>query len=348
MNAQTPHQLHIFEDKSIEYFAVISLRDDGRGPAIGGCRYLQYDSQNDAIEDASRLSQIMSRKAATSDLPHDGGKAVIMMPNNNKNKPLVLERFAKSVDSLKGKYITTVDSGTTPLDMSFIRQFTPHVVGDREDEIENGGASNATAHGVFEGIRAAIKLKLNTTSLNGLRVAIQGVGSVGYRLAALLHSARADLIVCDMNSTLASRAAKEFNAKVVSPGDIFDEKCDIFSPCALGKIINRETISRFKTPIIAGCANDQLLDEGLAKELALNNILYIPDFVINAGGLIYLALRLQSRDNSSIIATIKEKITEKIFSLAEKSARENKILHEVALATAQEIKISGISCHGMA
>lgn len=327
-------ELHIAQDKSIDFYAVICLHRYGRGAALGGCRFIEYQSNDAAIQDAVRLSNAMSYKAAISELPHDGGKAVIMKPKQLKNRELILNRFAEFVDSLNGKYITTVDSGTNSTDMAVIKRNTSFVTGFLENEENN--PSNSTALGVFKGIQSAVKLKYNSDSLNGLHVAIQGAGSVGYRLAKLLNASGVKLTLCDVRNDFAEMCANEFNATIVDPSHIYDIKCDVLAPCALGRVINPETLSRLNTKVIAGAANDQLISDEMAHELDKHDILYIPDYVINAGGLIHLSLELQNKTHKEIDDVVL-RIGDRIMQLADQANDQKKTLYHVANSVAESI-----------
>lgn len=319
-------ELHIFKDKSLDFCAVISLKQYGRGPAIGGCRMLSYPNLDAAITDANRLAHAMSYKAAISQLPHDGGKAVIMR-STHSDHAAIMKRFSECVDSLNGRYITTIDSGTSQADMSLIKQYTPHVTGYLEDDHSENNPSISTALGIFKGIQAAVKL-LNVDTLSGLHVAIQGVGSVGYFLAKHLYKAGAKLTVCDTDLIRAQRCADEFNATIVEPDAIYAVSCDIFAPCALGQVINDSTIPQFKTKMIAGAANDQLSSRELATELSRRNILYVPDYLINAGGLIHLSLQQENKGNDIIVEHV-ERIGERILALSSAARRHNRTLYEM-------------------
>lgn len=315
VTSQDYSELHIFQDKKMDFFAAICLHTHGRGPAIGGCRFIHYASQNDAIQDAIRLSYAMSFKSAVSELAHDGGKAVIMLPKNTFDRALILKKFAECVNALHGKYITTVDSGTTQEDMTIISQFTPYVIGQLTGTEADSNPSDSTALGVYTGMKAAAQLKFGKASLQGLHVAIQGVGSVGSRLARLLHADGVSLTLTDANQAHAKRIATELHANVVEPEEIYAVDCDIFSPCALGRILDENTISQLTAKIIAGAANDQLATEAIFDALNKKDILYLPDYLLNAGGLIHLALQMQGKTKLSIEDEVK-KIGERISHLA--------------------------------
>jgi len=334
MNA---YSLYTFQDKDLDFFAAICLQNDGRGFSIGGCRFIEYPSHDAVIQEAIQLSKAMSYKSAISGLSHNGGKAVIKKSKSNKNidRKLVLKKFAECVHSLEGHYITTVDSGTDQSDMSIIKNYTPFVTGFLENTIENDPAI-FTALGVFSGIQAAVKIIFGYEKLVGLHIAIQGVGHAGYQLAKLLYAAGARLTICDTDPIAITRCVKEFNAAVVAPSEIYTIHCDVFAPCALGQILNTNTISLLNTRIIAGAANNQLVSTVLAESIADRKILYIPDYLINAGGLIYLSLRQENKTNDFIIDAIK-KIAGRIFLFNQQAEREEKTLLSIVDANAKTI-----------
>ncbi|MFU8797433.1 MAG: Glu/Leu/Phe/Val dehydrogenase dimerization domain-containing protein [Gammaproteobacteria bacterium] len=318
--------LHVFKEDKIDFCAIISINHHGRGPSLGGCRLLEYASIEDALDDAKRLSSAMSYKAAISNLPYDGGKAVIMKTKKINNHPALLKKFADCINTLEGKYITTVDSGTHQEDMIMLKKYTSFVTGFLDTP------SDSTAWGVFKGIQAATKLRYNHTDLSGLHVAIQGVGNVGYRLAQLLYQSGSRLTVCDLNSQLAARCANDFDATIVSPDIIYDVPCDIFSPCALGRGINAKTLPRLKAKIIAGAANDQLE----SSEYLHPDILYIPDFLINAGGLIHLALQMQGATKTDINIEV-SRIYDRIIMLDAHAKERQVSLEKMARMSAEAI-----------
>lgn len=327
-------EIHIVQDKKINFFSVICLHRNGRGPAIGGCRFMEYSSHENAIQDAIRLSKAMSFKAAISELPHDGGKAVIVKPKQF-NREDFLYRFAECVESLGGKYITTIDSGTSQSDMSIVKNKTQFVTGYQDESFEENNISASTALGVYRGIKAAIKLKYGVDSVSGLHIAVQGVGNVGYRLIKLLLNEGAKITISDIRENTVQDCIRELGVKAVNPNDIFSLDCDIFSPCALGQVINPQTIQIIKAKIIAGAANDQLATSELSDILDQKGILYIPDYVINAGGLIHLALQMQGQDKFAIDSAVC-KIEQRIVSLKEKADMNNMTLFSMAKISALE------------
>lgn len=282
-------ELHIKYDEDTQLRAIIAIHNTQLGPALGGCRCIEYSDDQAALNDAIRLAQGMSYKAALAGLELGGGKAVLLKPKKINNHRAYFQSFAEFVDQLSGRYITALDCGTNTQDMDLIHQFTPYVRGTSID----GDPSQNTAYGVFLGIKSCVQHKFNTTSLDNIHIAIQGLGKVGYALAKLLYLQGATLSVTDLDPQRVELAQNEFNARAIAADEIYDVDCDIFSPCGLGAIINQASISRLQCKIIAGSANNQLSHEDRGQDLFNKNILYAPDYVINSGGLISAALRRQ-------------------------------------------------------
>lgn len=276
-------KITFFFDHEIGLKAIIAIHNTTRGPALGGCRMWPYVDEQHAITDALRLSRGMTYKAAMANLPFGGGKAVIIGDAHKDKSPALLRAFGRCVEQLNGRYITAEDVGTSVEDMAYINETTSHVVGLPRGA---GDPSPFTAIGVYESVRAAVSHRLKKESLEGVKVAIQGLGHVGYHLCKLLKEAGAHLVVTDIDTDLVDRVVKEFSAQAVSPENIYGVDVDVFSPCALGAIINDETISQFKCKVIAGSANNQLETHAHGEILAKMKILYAPDYVVNAGGLI--------------------------------------------------------------
>ncbi len=280
--------LHIMDDPQTGLKAIIAIHSTAIGPALGGCRFLEYNSAEDAIKDAIKLAKGMSYKAAITGVPTGGGKAVIMKPKSIRDIDAYFTKFGQFVEQLGGKYITAMDSGTSLHEMDIIAKHTKYVASiTAENTISHGDPSPYTAYGILRGIQAAVEFKLSKTSLKNLKVAIQGVGHVGYDLATRLHSHGAKLFVADINVKALERCQQEFGAVIVDNSDIHKLECDVYAPCALGGAINDRTIHELKCPIIAGCANNQLATKELGLKLHNMGILYAPDYVINAGGLIF-------------------------------------------------------------
>jgi leucine dehydrogenase len=270
-------------DPSVGYKGILAVHSTKLGPALGGTRYWQYANDEEAITDALRLSRGMTYKNAVAGIHLGGGKSIIIGDNKTKDREKIFRAHGRFVESLGGRYITAEDVGTSTKDMSYVQMETKHVAGLAG---KSGDPSPVTAHGVFRAVQASANRKWGSDSLEGKTVAIQGCGSVGSYLAGELHEAGATLIVSDIDAAKAERVAKATGAKIVKGNAIFSAKADIFSPCALGGIINDKTIPKLKVEIVAGGANNQLLEERHGDDLEKREILYAPDYVANAGGVI--------------------------------------------------------------
>jgi leucine dehydrogenase len=249
--------VHAFSDEKSGLKTIIAVHSTARGPAAGGCRMWPYPDAEAALEDALRLSRAMSYKNAMADLDLGGGKAVIIGDARSQKSPALFEAFGACVDQLGGRYWTAEDVGVSPTDLNHARKRTRYVAGLEGHAAASGDPSPVTAEGVFRGVRLCVQRALGR-DLDGVRVAIQGVGHVGAYLAEKLHAAGAKLILTDVNAETLHQVAERTNAKVVAPGAIFDADCDVFAPCALGGAVNATTLPRIKTRIIAGAANNQL------------------------------------------------------------------------------------------
>lgn len=282
------HEKVVFgNDAETGLSTIIAVHDTTLGPALGGCRMLPYDTLEDALTDSLRLSHGMTYKNALAGLDFGGGKAVIIGdPSKHKNTSLMAS-FGRHVDQLDGLYITGEDVGLTPADIEIIGRETRHVRGTPKHPRNN--PSPYTALGVFHGIEAALEHAFASRSVAGRTVSIQGLGNVGYALAERLHHAGARLVVSDINRIAAQRAVRDFDAELVDPENAHRVRGDIFAPCALGAILNDDTIADLEMPIVAGSANNQLSEERHGFALRDRSILYAPDYVINAGGVICLA-----------------------------------------------------------
>ncbi len=264
--------------------AIIAVHNTNLGPALGGCRMWNYDSDAEALTDALRLSRGMTYKAALAGLPLGGGKSVIIGDPKTLKSDALFHAMGEFVNSFGGNYTVAEDVGITVGDVKTMAKITPHVAGT-----SNGGVGDpapATAYGVFVGIKAAVRHKLGRDSLSGIRVAVQGLGAVGYYLCERLFAEGAELLVTDLNPKAVTRVVEEFAAEPVGLDEIFDQDVDVFAPCALGAVINDETLPRLRARVIAGSANNQLAEARHGIALAQQGKLYAPDFVINAGGLI--------------------------------------------------------------
>ena len=285
--AQYGHEQLVFcYDKSTGLRAIIAIHDTTLGPALGGLRMWQYEREEDAVTDVLRLSRGMTYKNSAMGLNLGGGKAVLWGdPRTDKSEEL-FRAFGKFVESLGGRYITAEDVGTTVEDLNYILMETDHAAGRAE---LSGDPSPVTAYGVFMGLKAAVKKVFGTEELKGRKVAVQGLGKVGMALCEYLHDAGARLTVADINPEAVERAKREFGATVVAPDEIYGVECDIFAPCALGAVMNDDTIPQLKCRIVAGSANNQLKEPRHGDMLRERGILYAPDFVINGGGVINVA-----------------------------------------------------------
>lgn len=298
------HEQLVFNyDEETGLRALIAIHSTRLGPALGGTRLWHYDSTEAAVLDVLRLSEGMTYKAASAGLPLGGGKAVILADGREQDSGVRAARFrafGRFVESLNGRYITAEDVGTTPQDMAQVLQSTSHVVGLPG---ASGDPSPVTAYGVFRGMEAAVEFALNRDSLDGVRVAVQGLGKVGLALVDYLIEAGAQVIATDIRPEALKAARLRPNVRIVEPDAIYDAACDVFAPCALGGVINDATLPRLKCKVIAGAANNQLDDpDRHSTDLRQRGIVYVVDYVINAGGLINVTGELEGYDSTRICA----------------------------------------------
>lgn len=324
--------LHFKVDPATGMKAIIAIHSTKLGPALGGCRFIEYPDTASAINDAMRLARGMSYKAASVNLPLGGGKSVIIKPEGPFDREAYFHAFGRFVNELNGRYITALDSGTLLADMDIIAQHAPYVASLSQ---QNGDPSPYTAMGVYKGIQVAVACKLGKDSLQGVHVAIQGLGHVGYLLANYLHEAGATLTVADINPETVQRAVRDFGATAVSTDQIHKVPCDVFSPCALGAIINDNSIHQLQTTVVAGAANNQLAHHHHGQILHDKGILYAPDYVINAGGLIFAG--------SQYLKTSADQVKRQIDSIGHslqetflRSQRDNLPTSDIADTLAQE------------
>lgn len=282
-------ELHLCYDQASGLKAVIAIHDTTLGPALGGARMWTYETEEAAIEDALRLARGMTYKNAAAGLNLGGGKTVIIGDPRTEKSEAKFRALGRYIQGLNGRYITAEDVGTTVEDMDIIYQETDYVTGVSPAFGSSGNPSPATAYGVYKGMKACAKEYFGNESLAGRTIAVQGAGSVAFHLCRHLHEEGANLIVTDIEPDKVKRAVEAYGAKAVDPEDIYETECDIFAPCALGAVINEETIPKLKAKIIAGSANNQLKDEKHGEILHERGILYAPDYVINAGGVINVA-----------------------------------------------------------
>lgn len=283
-------QLVLCHDKSSGLKAIIAIHDTTLGPALGGTRMWTYASEAEAIEDALRLARGMTYKNAAAGLDLGGGKTVIIGDPRTDKNPEMFRAFGRYIQSLNGRYITAEDVGTTTADMDLINLETNFVTGTSPNTPEaSGNPSPVTAYGIYQGMKASAMEAFGSASLEGKTIAVQGVGNVAYALCEYLHKEGANLIVADINEAAVKRAVGEFGAKAVGVDEIYGVECDIYAPCALGAVINDNTIPQFKAKVIAGSANNQLAEEKHGDIIHEMGIVYAPDYVINAGGVINVA-----------------------------------------------------------
>lgn len=276
-------QVVFWSDPTSGYRGIIAIHNTTLGPALGGTRFWNYATEEEALIDVLRLSKGMTYKAAVSGLNLGGGKSVIIGDPKTKRREMIFRTHGRFVDSLKGRYITAEDVGTGVEDMDYVQMETRFVAGLAGG---SGDPSPVTAYGTYQGIKACAKVKYGSDALGGLSIAVQGVGHVGYYLCELLHSEGAQMIVTDIDQARIDRVVQEFGAKAVKPDEIYGVDAKVFAPCALGAVVNDKTLKQFKFEIIAGAANNQLAEQRHGDELEKRKILYAPDYVINAGGLI--------------------------------------------------------------
>lgn len=327
-------QLVMCHDPASGLKAIICIHDTTLGPALGGTRMWNYASEEEAITDALRLARGMTYKNAAAGLNIGGAKAVIIGDSKKDKSEALFRAFGRYVEGLGGRYITAEDVGTCVEDMDYIHMETSSVAGLGTS---SGDPSPMTAYGVFKGIMASADAAWGSTSLAGKVVAVQGLGHVGYALCKLLHDDGAILHVTDINAENVTRVVAEFNATAVALDKIYDVKCDIFCPCALGAIINDETIPRLSCKVIAGAANNQLKEERHGDILQEKGIIYAPDFIINAGGVINVCDEMLDGGYNAERAKRKvEKVYETVKKVIAISKRDNVPTYKAANILAEE------------
>lgn len=318
--AEMGHEQVVFcHDKASGYRGIIAIHDTTLGPALGGTRFWQYASDEDALTDALRLSRGMTYKNAVAGLNLGGGKAVIIGDNKTTNREMIFRAHGRFCDSLGGRYVTAEDVGTTVEDMDFVHMETKYVSGIGS---KSGDPSSVTARGVFRAIQASAFHKWGSQSLTGRTVAVQGCGHVGAHLARELHAAGARLIVSDIDAGRVQKVVESTGAQAVALEAIYSAQADIFAPCAMGGVINDNTLPQLNVEIVAGAANNQLLENRHGDALADRGILYAPDYVANAGGVInvYSELTGWSRDRALRKADEIYETVLSVFRLAEKTS----------------------------
>lgn len=296
---ETRHeQVVLCSDSSSGLRAIIAIHNTILGPALGGCRMWTYENDEAALRDVLRLSEGMTRKAAVAGLNLGGGKTVIIGDPKKDKSEALFRSLGRYIETLNGRYITAEDVGTNVDDMEYIFMETNNVVGVAQVHGGSGDPSPFTAFGVYCGIQACLDLKTDKKKIKDVTVAVQGVGHVGYHLVKYLRRDGAHVMVTDIDLARCEAVRDELGAEIVKPDEIFDVPCDIFAPCAMGAVVNHKTIDRLKCPIIAGAANNQLESIDIADELRKREILYAPDYAINAGGLMNVSIELDGYDET--------------------------------------------------
>lgn len=325
-------QLVFCNDNSTGLKAIIGIHDTTLGPALGGLRIWDYETEEEAIVDVIRLAEGMTYKNSAADLNLGGGKAVIIGDPEKIKSEALLRAFGKYVESLNGRYITAEDMNAEPEDMAYINEETDYVTGL---EGESGDPSPVTGYGVFRGIVAAVEKVFGSTDLKDKVVAVQGLGAVGYNVCKRLHEAGAKLFVTDIRKDSIKRVVEDFEATEVAPDEIHKVECDIFTPCAMGAIINDFTIEELNCKIVAGSANNQLAEEKHGDMLEEKGILYVPDYVINSGGVINVYEELHGYNEDRAMRRASE-VYDSVHRIFEIAKEENIPTYKAADKLAEE------------
>ena len=315
---QIPGYEHVASAVEGDYRGFVAIHSTKLGPAVGGTRFWKYDSDEAAIQDLLRLARGMTYKNALAGLPLGGGKSIVLRPEGSFDRGEIFRAHGRFVETFGGCYITAEDVGTNPDDIAIVRQETKHAAGLYG---LSGDPSPFTARGVFRAMQAAAKHRWSSESLSGKTVALQGGGNVGYHLASNLHKAGARMIVTDVDEAKTERLLTEFDAVAVAPDEIYSVEAEVYAPCALGGTINDQTIPQIKVEIIAGGANNQLLEERHGDELEKRGILYAPDYAANAGGIINGCRELLGWEASQSLAKVDE-IHETVLDIFRTAAAE--------------------------
>lgn len=333
MSTMGHDQILFCSDNQTGLKAIIAIHDTTLGPALGGTRMWVYNNELEALHDVLRLSRGMTYKNAISNLALGGGKAVIIGDSKTMKSEALFRRFGKFVDSLAGNYITAEDVGISPSDMVWVSKETKHVVGLPG---KSGDPSPVTAFGTYMGMKACSKLRYGSDSLEGKKILVQGVGHVGEYLVDYLSKEGAEIFISDIHEDTISRISQSYGATHIDLNDVYDVAMDIYAPCALGGTLNDDTISRLKCGIVAGAANNQLKDENIhGKALLEKDILYAPDFAVNAGGVINCFSEVKGLSSEWALKKA-EDIYHTIFDIVKRSKDENIPSHIIAMQMAQE------------
>jgi leucine dehydrogenase len=338
MSKYNHEQLLFCNDNDTGLKAIIGVHNTTLGPALGGTRMWAYNNELEALNDVLRLSRGMTYKNSISGLNLGGGKAVIIGDARKNKSEALFRRFGKFVDSLAGKYITAEDVGISPIDMTWVNMETKHVVGLPG---KSGDPSPVTAYGVYMGMKAAAKVKYGSDSLSGKKIAVQGVGHVGEYLVEHLSKEGAEIFITDIHEETLKNVADKFKAKIVGLEEIYEVDMDIYAPCALGATVNDDTLSKLNCSIIAGAANNQLKDENIhGVAVKDKDILYVPDFMINAGGVINCYAEVKNLSAEWAMAKAEE-IYNRTIDIVTRSSQEGVPTYQIANTMAEE-RISAI------
>lgn len=331
------HEQVLFcQDAETGLKAIIAIHNTVLGPALGGTRMWKYDNELDALKDVLRLSRGMTYKAAVTGLALGGGKAVIIGDATTQKTEALMRKFGEYVNTLGGKYITAEDVGMSTKDMEYVKQETDHVTGIPMEMGGSGDPSPVTAYGVYMGMKASAKFKWGSDQLKGKKVVVQGIGHVGENLVKHLTEEGANVIINDINSARLKEVSEQYGAEVLMGDAIYDVEMDIYAPCALGATVNDNTLTRLKCAIIAGAANNQLEDEKVhGKKVKEMGMVYAPDFLINAGGLINVYSELHGYDRAQALDRTR-KIFDTTLEILLKAEQENITTHEAALKMAEQ------------
>lgn len=329
-----PERLMKLEDLDCGLEGVIVIHSTALGPAAGGCRLWTYPDQASAHRDALRLAEGMSYKNALAGLPLGGGKAVLNMSSGPVDRQELFAAFGRAVERLGGEYVTAEDVGTNVGDMGVVRRHTQHVAGLTAQSGRPGGdPSPQTARVVFEAMRVAVEHQFGT-ALREMTVAVQGLGNVGFNLCTMLHEAGAKLVVCEPRPDVAARAAALFGAEVASCSSIYDAMVDVFAPCALGASLSQNTVSRMRAKVVCGAANNQLADPSVGELLFERGILYAPDYLVNAGGIVNVAGEYLGWSNEEVecrVSAIAPRLREVLTLSRQNCERPERVADKMAL-----------------
>ena len=331
------HELLAFrDDPATGLRAIIAVHNSNLGPATGGCRMYPYANNEDALRDVLRLSRGMTYKSALAGIALGGGKSVIIgNPQQSKTRELMLS-MGEFIESQNGNYISAEDSGTSVSDMAIIAERTAHVSGLSDDPEHGGDPSPTTAYGVYKGIAAAVGFQLGS-DLQGVRVALQGIGSVGYYLAQYLREAGALVFAADVNRRNIDRAVNDLGVVELALDKVLNADVDVLAPCAMGGAINEHTIDHVKASVIAGAANNQLATVAMGDALLEKGILYAPDYVINAGGIIDVFYQQKGNRSAEVVKAHVDKIGDTLTSIFQRSKEEASATSNIADVMAEEI-----------